>query len=135
MNNGNMSLAELEKVSDCLGEDIHSLLLKGIYDTYDKFISALYQDLENIVCRLEQNKKIRFADKEDRMTEAILCYLNGRGFEANHDTTYGSRHCDLVVRLNKFTWLGENKKHVDYDYLMKGFNQLTTRYATGTDFL
>lgn len=135
MNNSNMSLAALEEVSDCLGEDIHSLLLKFIYNTYDKFISALYQDLENIVCRLEQNKKIRFTDKEDRMTEEILSYLNGRGFEANHDTTYGGGHCDLVVRLNKFTWLGEDKKHVDYDYLMKGFNQLTTRYATGTDFL
>ncbi|WP_392563683.1 hypothetical protein RHO13_10350 [Orbus wheelerorum] len=134
MTNQSLTLDDLESMSNGLGENIHSLLLKLTCKTYDKFIKELYTNLERIICRLEQNKKVRSEDGEDRITEEVLSYLAGCGYDATHDTTHGGGHCDLVVKINNFTWLGEAKIHKDYDYLMKGFHQLSSRYATGTDF-
>jgi hypothetical protein len=132
--NQSPTLEKLEAISNNYGENIYSLVLKNICKTYDKFISKLYQDLENIICQLEQNKKIRANDKEDRLTAEILTSLSTCGYDATHDSFHGGGHSDLLVKVNNFTWLGEAKIHEGYDYLIKGFNQLTTRYATGTDF-
>ncbi|SCC07827.1 hypothetical protein [Gilliamella intestini] len=133
MTNQSPTLEDLELMSNNYGVNIYSLFLKNICKTYDKFISQLYKNLEDIICRLEQNKKIRFKDEEDRLTEEILSFLSACGYDATHDSFHGGGHCDLLVKVNNFTWLGEAKIHRDYDYLIKGFNQLTTRYATGTD--
>ena len=41
-------------------------------------------------------------------------------------------HCDIVVEAqDEFLWIAEAKKHGNYDWLLKGFQQLDTRYTTG----
>lgn len=127
-------LVDLESYSQLKGETLNSLILSSISTTYDKFICTLYQYIEKAILRLEQNKKIRINDEEDRITEEIITYLCGCGYAVSHDTTHGGGHCDIVVKLNNYIWLGEAKIHNSYEYLMKGFKQLTSRYATGTDF-
>jgi hypothetical protein len=53
------------------------------------------------------------------------------GFQAEHDSSVGG-HCDIVIRGKElFLWLAEAKKHNDYAWLDKGFQQLSTRYSTG----
>lgn len=133
MTNQSLTLEELESISKKTGENIYSLLLKGLCKTYDEFIDRLYEDLEMTIERIEQNKKIRYNDEEDRLTEEIITSLSSYGYDAMHDTHYGGGHCDIIVKLNNFTWLGEAKIHSSYEYLLKGFKQLITRYAIGTD--
>lgn len=68
---------------------------------------------------------------EDQITVEIVQQLKAMGIQAGHDTDYGG-HGDIVVELkNDFLWIGEAKIHRDYDWLLKGFQQLDTRYSTG----
>jgi hypothetical protein len=57
--------------------------------------------------------------------------LRAMGFNATHDT-YVRGHCDIVLEgKNGFLWLAEAKIHRDYAWLLKGLDQLSTRYSTG----
>lgn len=99
---------------------------------------AALQSAVDFACNLlEQHKhKKQGADKkglsEDEITVQICEMLEMAGFQAAHDTEIGG-HCDIVVKGNNhFLWLAEAKKHDTYDWLDKGFKQLSTRYSTGT---
>lgn len=68
---------------------------------------------------------------EDGLTIDVITDLRAMGFDASHDTAYGG-HCDIVIEAKDgFLWLGEAKIHSSYDWLLKGFQQLDTRYSTG----
>lgn len=68
---------------------------------------------------------------EDEITLEICEMLTMAGFGAAHDDDVGG-HCDIVIKgKNDFLWLAEAKKHSSYDWLDKGFKQLTKRYSTG----
>lgn len=68
---------------------------------------------------------------EDGLTNIVLSNLKSMGFQATHDTQYGG-HCDIVIEAKDgFMWIAEAKIHRDYEWLLKGFQQLTTRYTTG----
>lgn len=68
---------------------------------------------------------------EDQLTNALIGILLGMGFKPTHDTQYGG-HCDIAIQFDDgFLWIGESKIHGTYDWLLKGFNQLDTRYSTG----
>jgi hypothetical protein len=67
---------------------------------------------------------------EDALTVDIITDLKAMGFSASHDQDYGG-HADIVIEARgDFLWLGEAKIHSSYDWLLKGFQQLDTRYAT-----
>lgn len=67
---------------------------------------------------------------EDALSIDLVTCLKCLGFQASHDTTTGG-HCDIVIDGNfNFLWLGEAKIHDGYDWLLKGFEQLDSRYAT-----
>lgn len=100
--------------------------------TYEEFIDCLYSVLDNIISYLEENTVDRKNDSEDRLTIEIVGSLKQRGFAADHDTKIVG-HVDICVRNRKgFSWLGESKIHSDYSWLLKGFNQLCTRYSNAT---
>lgn len=68
---------------------------------------------------------------EDALTAELVSALKFMSIDATHDTDVGG-HADIVVRSrDDFLWVGEAKLHGSYDWLLDGFNQLTTRYATG----
>lgn len=99
---------------------------------------AALQAAVDFACNLlEQHKnKKQGVDKkglgEDDITVQICEMLAMVGFQATHGTAIGG-HCDIVVKgKDHFLWLAEAKKHDGYDWLDKGFQQLSTRYSTGT---
>jgi hypothetical protein len=97
---------------------------------YSDFVDVLYSDIDTAIVHLQENAHLTQKDSEDRLSMDLLGKLHVLGYDATHDT--GVRgHCDLTVRNNGFTWLGEAKIHDSYDYLLEGFNQLCTRYSTG----
>ncbi|MCY1224912.1 hypothetical protein D9M72_370890 [compost metagenome] len=80
---------------------------------------------------MEETRNERLDDGKDHRTMDLIGMLRMRGYQAGHDEKVGG-HSDIVVRHKKgYLWLGESKIHADYDYLLKGFQQLCTRYAPG----
>ncbi len=104
---------------------------------YSARLAALQAAVDFACNLLEQHKhKKQGADKkglgEDEITLQICEMLDMAGFQPTHDADIGG-HCDIVVKgKNLFLWLAEAKKHDGYDWLDKGFQQLSTRYSTGT---
>ncbi len=103
---------------------------RALADTYDEFIEILYTDIDEIICRLQENPELHEKDTEDRLTIEIKNNLCSMGYNASHDSKIGG-HADLAFRKGKFLWVGEAKIHSSYDYLWEGFQQLSTRYSTG----
>lgn len=114
-----------------LSPGLASALDRGYTKSYDFFVEKLYQDIDEVTAVIERGRDVRRDDSEDRTTEEIVSFLIGRGYAATANS-HQSGHCDITVENRAgLVWLGEAKKHSDYDYLWKGFNQLTTRYSTG----
>lgn len=133
MINTSISIAKIEEISKLLNLDFYNIMQMSRCKSQDDFISFLYEDLEKIIRIIEEDPGARRDDDEDRITQEVVLGLKMRGYDASHDTFHGG-HCDIVVKLNKYTWLGEAKIHSNYDHLMQGFNQLFSRYSSGTDF-
>lgn len=110
---------------------IKSALDLLLVSNYDDFIIGLNRDLDSCINIMEEDPKIRREDGEDRLTSEIVLALRFKGYQVEHDAMVGG-HCDIVVRYGNYTWLGEAKIHGAYDYLFQGFQQLCTRYASGT---
>lgn len=86
--------------------------------------------IDHILQEFSRTPKERQGRSEDGLTIDLITSLKNMGFQASHDTTTGG-HCDIVIDGRyDFLWLGEAKIHKSYDWLLKGFNQLDTRYAT-----
>ncbi|TCB38805.1 hypothetical protein E0J02_26540 [Rhizobium leguminosarum bv. viciae] len=104
---------------------------------YAALLTALQSAVDFACNLLEQHKhKKQGGDgkglTEDEITLQICEMLTMAGIQAAHDAEIGG-HCDIVVKgKNHFLWLAEAKKHDGYDWLNKGFQQLSTRYSTGT---
>ena len=92
---------------------------------------ALEGILEYSYDSLIEDSHLNQAQSEDELSVQIVRQLKCHSIEANHDTqTRG--HRDIHVRgKDHFLWIGEAKIHKDYEWLNKGFKQLSTRYATG----
>lgn len=88
--------------------------------------------IDHIAQEFARTPKERQRRSEDGLTIDVVTSLRNMGFQASHDTTVGG-HCDIVIegRYN-FLWLGEAKIHSSYDWLLQGFNQLDSRYATAS---
>ena len=76
-----------------------------------------------------KTRQHRYGRSEDALTTDIITDLRAMGFAASHDQDYGG-HSDIVIEArDDFLWLGEAKIYRSYDWLLKGFQQLDTRYA------
>lgn len=92
---------------------------------------ALEEILEYAYVSLVENRHLNKDDGEDSLSIDIIAQLKMVSIDATHDTQIGG-HCDILVRSNDhYLWIGEAKIHGGYDWLVKGFKQLSTRYATG----
>jgi hypothetical protein len=86
--------------------------------------------IDHILQEFSRTPKERQGRSEDALSIDLVTALKMLGFQASHDTTTGG-HCDIVIDGKfDFLWLGEAKIHGAYDWLLQGFNQLDSRYAT-----
>jgi hypothetical protein len=101
-------------------------------DTAGDILAQVDVAIDHIAQEFARTPKERQGRSEDGLTMDVVTSLRDMGFQASHDTTVGG-HCDLVIegRYN-FLWLGEAKIHKSYEWLLEGFNQLDSRYATAS---
>jgi hypothetical protein len=96
-------------------------------------LQAVQKGVDFACNELEQYKHKKQEHGEDALTLEVCSMLKMLGFQAAHDDDVGG-HCDIVIRGNEsFLWLAEAKRHSDYAWLDKGFQQLATRYSTGVE--
>ncbi|MBO9697512.1 MAG: hypothetical protein J7499_15065 [Sphingopyxis sp.] len=101
-------------------------------DTAEDMLEQVDAAIDHIAQDFARTPKERQGRSEDGLTTDVITSLRNMGFQASHDTTVGG-HCDIVIEgCNNFLWLGEAKIHRSYDWLLQGFNQLDTRYATAS---
>ncbi|GAM99147.1 hypothetical protein U91I_02788 [alpha proteobacterium U9-1i] len=100
---------------------------------YSSFVESVEDAIDHIADRMSENPQLRQEREEDELSIDIVDQLKAMSFDAEHDMTIGG-HGDIVVRgRGSFLWIGEAKKHSSYPWLLKGYNQLTTRYASGLE--
>jgi len=128
-----LSLETLKKFSDDV-PGLGNFANRALVSDYEGFVSILYNDIDLIVSKIEQNPELYKNDSEDRITIDIINQLCAMGYVASHEKKIGG-HTDMLVEKPPKTWLwiGEAKIHSSYPYLFKGFRQLTTRYTSGTN--
>lgn len=96
--------------------------------TYKEFVKQLYKDIDVLIKQLQNSRHLRQGDSEDRITQDILIGLSQQGYTAIHDGNTGG-HVDLLVLLNKHSWIAEAKKDGQFE---EGLKQLTHRYVQGS---
>lgn len=129
---GDVTLADYEKLGQ-LFPHISRSIQRQFPGSYEEFVDTLYEDVNDIVRDLEENPELQKPISEDRLTIQIRNGLRRLSYAAEHETKVGG-HADLIVKRGDWLWLGEAKIHNDYAWLLKGFHQLTTRYAVGRDY-
>ena len=93
--------------------------------SYEEFVDQLYDDIDQLIYRMQGGPEIRQADSEDRLSSEVLGGLSILGYDAVADGKTGG-HVDLSVKMGEFSWIGEAKKDGNFH---EGFLQLTTRYV------
>lgn len=93
--------------------------------TYDEFVGQLYDDIDQLIYRMQSGPELRQNDSEDRLSAEVLGGLSILGYDAVADGKTGG-HVDLSVKMGEFSWIGEAKKDGNFH---EGFLQLTTRYV------
>lgn len=135
MNMPRYSIADLR--NEFAGTQFGASLEYMIAQTHSERLAAVQSSVDFACNLLEQHKhKKQGTDNnglsEDAITLEICEMLTMAGFQAAHDEDVGG-HCDIVIKgRDLFLWLAEAKKHDGYGWLDKGFQQLSTRYSTGT---
>ncbi|WLH14485.1 hypothetical protein PSH58_09305 [Pseudomonas hefeiensis] len=127
----NLTIAQLRAMGPII-PGVELFFNRLLANTYEDFVKVFYKDLDAVLGGFQENPELLKKDGEDRLNTEIKRALRLLGYIATHDEKIGG-HSDLVVRGKKdnFLWIGEAKIHAGYDYLYKGFQQLTTRYSTG----
>jgi hypothetical protein len=125
---GRYTLKELEMFFHSTPDRIRlAMLLAADHSERLKQVEAA---VDWIALEHSKTRQHRHDRDEDGLTTDIITDLKAMGFDASHDKDYGG-HSDIVIEARgDFLWLGEAKIHRDYDWLLKGFQQLDTRYAT-----
>jgi len=104
----------------------------ALAQNHDARVKAVQKGVDFACSELEKNSSKKQGLGEDAISLDICSMLSMAGFQASHDK-YNNGHCDIVVEgKDTFVWLAEAKEHSNYNWLDKGFQQLTTRYSTGT---
>jgi hypothetical protein len=99
--------------------------------THDARVSAIRRSVDFACNKLVKHREKKQGDDEDGLTVQVCDMLTSSGIKATHNASVGG-HCDIVIeQKDDFLWLAEAKKHSDYAWLDKGFQQLSTRYSTG----
>jgi hypothetical protein len=126
------SLSDLRLI---VGESTPKSIMLGMQFANNHADRLIYirRAVDYVAQEMSKNSHLKQDRSEDELTGDIISNLKCMGFAASHDTQYGG-HCDIVVEAkDEFLWIAEAKKHGGYDWLLKGFQQLDTRYTTGAD--
>lgn len=101
-------------------------------ENYHDFLNVIYRALDMSIRALVMNRKYNQGLSEDQITVQIVTNFRMLGIStATHDTDIGG-HVDIAVELDdNYLWLAEAKKWGGCSWIMKGYKQLLTRYATG----
>lgn len=99
----------------------------------EKMLSLVNDGIDYVSQLMGRNPELKQEHSEDELTIELIANLSCMGFDASHETKIGG-HCDIVIKGDdNFIWLGEAKKFdQDYGWLLAGFQQLNTRYSTGS---
>lgn len=134
MANPNFSIADIEVLSK-YDTEIKGLFNRKFAANNEAFVQQLYIDIDDAIHNLETQKHMYQQDQwgEDELTSVIITFLKGRNYDAEHDTQHGG-HVDIIVKhqLGRFEWIGEAKLWGGPAYIYGGWNQLNTRYGSGT---
>jgi hypothetical protein len=108
--------------------------LRSIFaNDYEAFASAVEDAVEWAVQQMHRNPQAKQNLSEDQLTLEIVTNLKAMSFNASHDALIGG-HGDIVVEgNNSYLWIGEAKIYSSYSWLLAGFDQLSTRYSTGSN--
>jgi hypothetical protein len=129
MSKPEFTVADLRILFD--GKPIAVTLEYALAQDHDARLRAVQKGVDFACNELEQHKHKKGEFGEDALTLEVCSMLKMLGFQAAHDDDVGG-HCDIVIKGDEsFLWLAEAKKHSDYAWLDKGFQQLATRYSTG----
>lgn len=113
------------------GTSLEPAIKYQLAGTNEAKYTAIRSALDDAINQIQLNRHLKQGLSEDQLTIEICQMLVALGFDARHDEQIGG-HCDIVVKgKNQFLWIAEAKKHSDYNWLSKGFLQLSTRYSTG----
>jgi hypothetical protein len=124
-----MSFAELKAIFTSPTDQIRFQM--ALASSHEDRLNAVNAAIDWIVQEHTKTRQHRQGRSEDALSIDIVTDLKAIGFAASHDTQYGG-HCDIVIEAREgFLWIGEAKIHDSYDWLLKGFQQLDTRYSTG----
>ncbi len=134
MSEPSFSLEQIQVLST-FDPDLNGLLKRKFASNNQQFVDQLYIDIDDAIHVLE-NQKHMYQEAhwgEDELTSVIITFLKGRGYDAEHDTQHGG-HTDILVKhqLGRFEWIGEAKLWNGPVYIWGGWNQLNTRYGSGT---
>lgn len=106
-------------------------------DTYEAFLTYLYEELDEIICDMEANRDQFQAKNEaiDYNEDAISNYImfglrRSKIFTALPVEIAGRTDICITFQGERWRWIGEAKFDKNYSYVAGGFKQLTTRYAS-----
>ncbi|WP_148042987.1 hypothetical protein [Methylocystis hirsuta] len=124
------TLKELKDI--CKGSPSKQIMLDmtfaGCHNQRTECVRRAVDDIIKDMCKYRQLQQDK---SEDELSIFVVLSLKRMGFLAAHDTQFGG-HCDITVEDDdNYLWIAESKKHETYDWLLKGFHQLLTRYTTG----
>lgn len=125
----NRSVADVRK--EVSGTRVEVALMLLMAQNHQDMLKAVQRGVDYACSELKQQKQSKQKHSEDQLNIDITSMLRMAGFQATHETMVGG-HTDICVSgKNDFLWIAEGKKHNAYDWLDKGFQQLSTRYSTG----
>ncbi|WP_317215880.1 hypothetical protein [Gluconobacter sp. GP1] len=123
------TIEELRSI--CTDAPMQILFRSLLCCTYDDFCEICDDAVGWASQEISRNPQLKQGRSEDELTLDIVGYLRAMGFSASHDTMTGGHSDILIEKDKKFLWWGEAKIHRDYDWLLSGYDQLSTRYMTG----
>lgn len=109
---------------------IHNGMLLDI-DSYDSFVECIHYAFDKIIVRNLESSKNLIIEDEDQISDRIVEMLYALNYTASRESS-NNGNVDVTVALNEYVWLAEAKIYNSNPYLMDGFRQLTTRYASSS---
>ncbi len=106
------------------------LLRVTMLNDYNDFVALIHDVIDQSVRYMMRNPQHHQNKREESLTDTLLQHFDALNIEARPETSVGG-HCDIVIehRAKGWLWLGEAKKHSNYEHLNGGMNQLLDRYA------
>lgn len=120
-----------EEASKSPSSRLHFEILMWKFDppTYPEWVERVEEAIQFEVGLMAERRRDLHDLDEDALSAILNISLQNLNLDASAKFVNGNT--DVTIQYNEFKWLGEAKFGGDVSKLYKGYNQLTTRYATG----